>query len=83
MSESNTNEEQGDFSAQFLRDLDDIEERAKNVGLTITHVCREAGVSRATPDRWRENVPNTISLMDKMLSVVKRAEVARAAEQKQ
>lgn len=74
MSESNATEEKGEFSALFLKTLDNIEERAKAVGLTITHVCREAGVSRATPDRWRENVPNTVALLDKMLGVVQRAE---------
>ncbi len=77
MSESNAVEEKGQFSALFLETLDSIEDRAKKVGLTITHVCREAGVSRATPDRWRENVPNTIALLDKMLGVVQRAEEAQ------
>lgn len=64
------------FSELFLKELDDIEDRAQKAGLTITGVCRKAGVSRATPDRWRGEVPNTIAIMDKMKAVVVEAEEA-------
>lgn len=62
------------FESIFHERLDEIESRAKKQGLTITHVCRESGVSRATPDRWRLATPLSVSLLDKMLQVVEKAE---------
>ena len=58
------------FEQVFIERLNSVEARAKKLGMTITHVCRESGVARATPDRWRANTPNTIALIDKMEAVV-------------
>lgn len=58
------------FEQVFIERLNSVEARAKKLGMTITHVCRESGVARATPDRWRANTPNTITLIDKMEAVV-------------
>lgn len=70
-------EQETKFSETFLATLNDLEKRAQAAGLTITAVCREAGVSRATPDRWRMQVPNTISLLDKMQAIVVKAETSK------
>lgn len=67
------------FQQEFRARLDSIEARAKAVGLTITHVCRMSGIARATPDRWRQEAPLSVRLVDKMEAVVAEAEQARAA----
>lgn len=70
------------FAEVFLRRISNIEARANKAGITITHVCRDSGIARATPDRWRKKVPNTIALIDKMEAVVAEAEskAAQAAQ---
>lgn len=64
----------GTFEEAFATRLDDIERRGKAVGLTMTHICREAGTARATPDRWRAEAPLTVKIIDKMEEVVAAAE---------
>lgn len=65
---------EGSFEKLFQDRLDTIVERGRAVGLTLTHICREAGTARATPDRWRAKSPLTITLVDKMEKVVADAE---------
>lgn len=67
------------FYNQFIAELDEIERRAKNVGSSITDICREAGIARATPDRWRKKAPKSVDLIDKMRTAVKAAEEKASA----
>lgn len=67
------------FYNQFIAELDDIESRAKRVGSSITDICREAGIARATPDRWRKKAPKSVDLIDKMRKAVNEAEERAAA----
>lgn len=69
------------FVNVFHGTIDALETDAKSVGLTLTSICRDLGVSRATPDRWRKKVPKTIELMTAMQKVVddKRAKDAKEA----
>jgi hypothetical protein len=60
------------FEQVFHETLDQLEEAAKKEGLTLTSICRDTGVSRATPDRWRKKVPNTVKILSEMQSVVAR-----------
>ena len=62
------------FERQFQSRLDKIQERGKAAGLTLTDICRLAGIARATPDRWRKQTPLSVTLVDKMESVVESAE---------
>lgn len=64
------------FEQTFNERVDDIIARGEKVGLTVTHICRETGIARATPDRWRKECPKTIKLVDKMDEVVSAAEQA-------
>ena len=48
------------FQEAFYGYLDEIDRRAHAQGLTMTDLCRESKVSRATPDRWRKELPKTI-----------------------
>jgi transposase-like protein len=67
------------FHKQFIASLDEVERRAKAAGSSITALCREAGVARATPDRWRNKAPETIDVMDRLLTALNQAEEKAAA----
>lgn len=69
------------FVQTFKATIDKLESDAKEVGMTLTSLCRDTGVSRATPDRWRKVVPKTVELVGKMQGLVdeKRAQNAREA----
>jgi len=54
------------FSKVFNDRLDDIERRALTVGSNLTEICRDIGISRSTPDRWRRETPRTIEILEEM-----------------
>lgn len=58
------------FGDVFLARLDKIVEDAEAAGINLTIVCALAGISRATPDRWRRNLPKTISLIETMEGII-------------
>lgn len=62
------------FEAEFHRRLENIIERGKAVGLTVTKLCKQTGTARATPDRWRKEAPLSIKLVDKLEAEVVAAE---------
>lgn len=63
----------------FRARLNNIEERAKAAGLTLTAICRRSGIARATPDRWRKDCPLSIKLIDRMEQEVAAQEAAGTA----
>lgn len=81
MGEENTTPARS-FEGEFKRRLSEIIERGSACGLNISQLCREAGVSRATPDRWRTDVPLSVRLVDQLDAVVTRHELVakKAAE---
>lgn len=62
------------FREAFYQYLNDIEHRAHAVGLTMTDLCRESGVARATPDRWRKGLPKTIQNVCDLEAIVVKSE---------
>jgi hypothetical protein len=70
------------FETAFRTRLDKIEEDAKAIGANMTIVCKQAGVSRAGPVRWRNEVPHTIKLMDRLSAVVEKLTQKKAAKTK-
>lgn len=64
------------FDAALTDALKDIEARAMAVGWTISDVCSEAGVSRATPHRWKHKTPETVVTVVRLQQAVGRAELA-------
>jgi transposase-like protein len=66
------------FADDFKDRITKLERDALDAGLNLTEVCRQAGVSRATPDRWRRKTPKTISLVSRMEQIVAR-EIAKQA----
>ena len=58
------------FGEVFLARLDKIVEDANAAGINLTIVCARAGISRATPDRWRRELPKTIETLEAMEKVI-------------
>lgn len=58
------------FATEFKERVLYIETKAKASGLNWTSVCAKAGVSRATPDRWRIKPPKSVQLVDKLEAIV-------------
>lgn len=71
------------FVETFQQKLDSIYQRAESAGMTITGLCKSAGISRATPDRWRRRPPHTITLIDRFEEEVRKVEEANAAASSQ
>ncbi|WP_443698623.1 hypothetical protein [Pseudomonas sp.] len=71
--------EEGSFAEAFYTRVDALIKRGAAVGITVTDICVSSGVARATPDRWREKAPLSITLVDKMEKAVIAAEVAARA----
>lgn len=69
------------FEAEFYRRVELIKERAKEAGTNITQLCRMAGVSRTTPERWEKRVPKSIGILDLMFEALKEVESDRQAQQ--
>lgn len=64
------------FTEVFRQRVEKIEADAKEVGLNFTSICKEAGISRATPDRWKRSTPKTVKLIQKIEDIIE----ARRAE---
>ncbi len=52
------------FESEFQRRIEKIRARATELGTSITAICHETGIARATPDRWAARTPKTIRLVD-------------------
>lgn len=58
------------FSENFRSALADIEARAAAVGENWTTLCRRAGISRTTPDRWKKSDPATVRAVSKVQEIL-------------
>lgn len=58
------------FTDAFRSRISKIEADARACGLNWTSICKEAGLSRATPDRWRKKTPKTIEIVDRMEEII-------------
>jgi len=67
------------FAAVFNDTLIQLESDAKAAGSNLTEVCRDAGVSRTTPDRWKAKPPATVAIVSRMQGVVAEKAAAKAA----
>lgn len=70
---------QNNFDDEFKKRIADLETRAHKAGLNFTSICREAKISRATPDRWKRETPKTIQIVARMESIVAKREEALAS----
>lgn len=67
------------FDEVFRETLADLERDAKAAGSNMTEVCREAGISRTTPDRWKTSPPKTVALVAKLQQIVAEKAVKESA----
>ena len=67
------------FTQSFKERIEKIERDAKEVGLNFTSICKEAGISRATPDRWKKKTPKTVEIVTQMEAIVERQKAEAAA----
>ncbi|ATI15722.1 hypothetical protein [Bordetella phage vB_BbrM_PHB04] len=67
------------FNQQFTDELDDMERRLHAIGRNFTQLCNETKVSRATPNRWKRQLPKTVAIVAEMQRVVERWEAEHAA----
>jgi hypothetical protein len=58
------------YTDEFRDRVKKIEADAHELGLNFTVICSKAGISRATPDRWKKRTPKTIALVSKMEAIV-------------
>ncbi|EAO3412108.1 hypothetical protein GNM83_19045 [Salmonella enterica] len=66
---------------EFYRRVKQLNERAKAAGTNITELCRIAGVSRTTPERWNKRVPKSISIFDLVFEALLGIEQERKEEE--
>lgn len=68
------------LTTAFTQAITDLEQDVKAAGSNMTELCREAGISRTTPDRWRVKPPATIALVSKLQGIVARKSAAKAQD---
>ncbi|ENW4943600.1 hypothetical protein ACFLMW_003748 [Salmonella enterica] len=66
---------------EFKRRAQQLSDRAKAAGTNITELCRIAGVSRTTPERWNKRVPKSISIFDLVFEALLGIEKTRKEEE--
>lgn len=71
--------QQRNFTEVFTEALTQLERDAKAAGSSLTAVCREAGISRTTPDRWKERPPATVATLARLQEVVADKAAKKAA----
>lgn len=69
------------FAAEFRSRIINIRERASACGSSLTALCKNNGIARATPDRWLANTPKTVRLIDELEAELQKAEQAYAEKQ--
>lgn len=62
------------FEGEFKRRINGIKQRAKAAGTSMTALCQETGIARATPDRWVLRAPKTIRLIDELEQALAKVE---------
>lgn len=66
------------FEGEFKSRISDIKKRAKAAGTSMTALCQDTGIARATPDRWTLRTPKTIKLIDELEQALVKAERANS-----
>lgn len=52
----------------------DLKRRSEACGSSLTGICRDTGVARATVERWADRAPQTIKIFDRLLERVQELE---------
>jgi len=68
------------FEKEFHARLLAVKNKARELGTSLTAVCQEAGVARATPDRCAIRAPKSVQLIDKLEAALDRILKGQAAK---
>ena len=49
-----------------------LKQECDQVGISMSRLCREAGVDRGTIERWKHKDPNTIEILNALKDVLER-----------
>jgi len=63
-----------DIYTLFLQKLDELQRRTEACGRTMTDACRDTKLSRATPNRWRREICQTLQKMNTLEDWVEKQE---------
>lgn len=66
---------------EFNRRVKQLSERAKAAGTNVSELCRIAGISRTTPERWNKRVPKSITIFDSVFQALLDLEKAKEEEE--
>ncbi len=72
--------EESTLEEEFNRRVKKLSERAKAAGTNVSELCRIAGVSRTTPERWNQRVPKSISIFDSVFQALLEIEKVKEEE---
>ncbi|MBZ0058708.1 MULTISPECIES: hypothetical protein [Leclercia] len=73
--------EESTLEDEFNRRVKQLSERAKAAGTNVSELCRIAGVSRTTPERWNKRVPKSITIFDSVFQALLDLERAKGEEE--
>lgn len=73
--------EDSTLTQEFNRRVKQLNERAQAAGTNITELCRIAGVSRTTPERWNKRVPKSITIFDLVFEALLGIEAVKKEEE--
>lgn len=73
--------EDSTLTQEFNRRVKLLNERAQAAGTNITELCRIAGVSRTTPERWNKRVPKSITIFDLVFEALLGIEAVKKEEE--
>ncbi|ELN0682984.1 hypothetical protein RY654_003253 [Escherichia coli] len=65
------------FCEEFDDRIKNIVNRAEMCGVSVAELCRRAGISRSTPDRWLLRIPKSIVCVDLFLEELEKEEALR------
>lgn len=74
--------EESTLEDEFNRRVKQLSERAKAAGTNVSELCRIAGISRTTPERWNKRVPKSITIFDSIFQALLDLERAKEEEEK-
>ena len=58
------------FTDEFRKRIERIEADARSINMNLTSICKEAGISRATPDRWKKSTPKTVAIITQLEGII-------------
>jgi hypothetical protein len=55
---------------QLANIYETLKRKCKRAGTDLTQVCRDAGIDRSIPERWKKENPKTLDIVVKLLQAI-------------